>query len=311
MVSKKKNTNNLFNFKNINYKSILIYFGKVLGSSIFIIILFIIGDYLNKLIQKMSFTYHDKLDKKKIEFEDKDKDKDKEKNNLSIIAGMFVKYTIYFIGIYAVFHYLGFNTSLILAAFGTCGVAIALGLQGSLSNLVAGILITINGNYRIGEIIETNVDKGEGINQSLIGKVIDYDLFTFHIREINTGLLFNIPNNQLWESVVANYNHYDNKLYLTVKIIVSENNNLKNVLSIIKNVCENDKKIIKENSWPSPFINVTNSDNICGVTILVRFLTELKNYPNIVDTIQNDIILKLKENKINFVNCSKLFSSNQ
>ena len=79
MVSKKKNTNNLFNFKNINYKSILIYFGKVLGSSIFIIILFIIGDYLNKLIQKMSFTYHDKLDKKKIEFEDKDKIKIKKK----------------------------------------------------------------------------------------------------------------------------------------------------------------------------------------------------------------------------------------
>ena len=79
---------------------------------------------------------------------------------------------------------------------------------------------------------------------------------------------------------------------------------------IVRDICLKDKNIIKENSWPSPFINFINNENVCGVTILLKFLTYVDKYPNIEDTIQTDVILKLKENNIKFVNCSKLLSSN-
>ncbi len=289
----KQKMNKILDLKKIDYKFIFNYILKIIVACIIIIVCLFSADFSQKNIQKIN------LDKMKKE---KTKNENVVKDNWSLFLAIVVKYSIYLIGIYIVCIYLGFNTSLIIAAFGTCGIAIALGLQGSLSNLVSGLLITFSGIYKVGEIIETNVDKGQGMNESLIGKIIDYDLFKFHLKDINTGLYYSIPNNQMWDSVVSNYNHFNDKLYLTVKIIISDKNNLRHVRQIINDVCLKEKKIIKENTWPSPFINIVNSEmNFGGLVVLVKFLTNLKDYPNIEDTIQNDIIIKLKENNIKFL----------
>lgn len=100
-----------------------------------------------------------------------------------------------------------------------------MGLQETISNISAGILISITGKYKIGDTIETNVDKGLGINNSIVGKIINYDILTMDLKEINTGLLYRIPNELIWNSVVSKYNFFDDKTYITVKIIISESNN--------------------------------------------------------------------------------------
>ena len=260
-----------------------------------------IAHLLSNIIKKIKFNEYNK----------KKKDINQNKNHMSVILSIFVKYTIYFLGIYLVFLFLGFNTSLILAAFGTCGIAVALGLQDSLSNLVAGILLTFTNKIKINNLIETNVDKGQGMNESLVGIVIGFDLLTVQIKDVHTGLKYTITNSKIWNSVSSNYNYFDNKIYITVKIKISEDNDLKKALRIAKEVCLNEKQIIKEDTWPSPFINIYNSENLCGLTMMVKFLTDTKYYPNIEDTIQNNIIIKFKENNIKLINCSNLHSTNE
>lgn len=285
--------------KNLNYNNIAESFIKIIVSIFLLIITYVLANYLSKKINNINI---DKIRDEKQNKENRD--------SLLIVIGNIVKNFIYFIGIYIIISFLGFNTSLILAAFATCGLGIALGLQGTISNISAGILISITGKYKIGDTIETNVDKGLGINNSIVGKIINYDILTMDLKEINTGLLYRIPNELIWNSVVSKYNYFDDKIYITVKIIISENNDLNKVKEIVRDICLKDKNIIKENSWPSPFINFINNENKCAVTILLKFLTYVDKYPNIEDTIQTDVILKLKENNIKFVNCSKLLSSN-
>jgi len=300
----KLNTNTIFNRKKfkINFNNLFFFSTKVILSIVILFITIIVSNFISKYIESIEF------DKYKQEKKEKD-NKKKNKEHISVLLSIIIKYTIYLIGIYIIFLFLGFNTSLILATFGTFGIAIALGLQGSLSNLVAGILLSFTEKIKLHSIIETNVDKGQGMNQSLVGELISFDILTVEIKDVHTGLKYTVNNSKIWESVTSNYNYFDNKIYITVEIKISEDNDFKKVLNIIKNVCLSEKKIIKEDTWPSPFINMYNSDNICGVTVMVKFLTDVKNYPNIEDTIQNDIILKLKENNIKLMNCSNIYKS--
>lgn len=298
MVSKSDKIFNMKKYK-INYNNLFYYLVKIILALVILFTTIILANFTSKYIEKIKFEKHEK----------EKKDVKKNKNHMSVLLSILIKYTIYLIGIYIVFIFLGFNTSLILATFGTCGIAIALGLQGSLSNLVAGILLTVTGKIKINNIIETNVDKGQGVNQSLVGKLINFGLLTVQIKDVHTGVKYTITNSKIWESVTSSYNYFDNKIYITTKINISEDNDLKKVLKVARDVCLAEKKIIKENTWPSPFINIYNEDSICGLTILVKFLTDVKYYPNIVDTIQNDIIIKFKENNIKLINCSNLFSN--
>lgn len=293
--------NNLFNKKKLKLENnIFLYILKIILAVIIIFFTIYIAHSMSNIIQKIKF--YEKKEKKEV---------NKEKNHMSFILSIFVKYTIYFLGIYSVFLFLGFNTSLILAAFGACGIAIALGLQDSLSNLVAGILLTFTNKIKINNLIETSVDKGQGINESLVGIIIGFDLLTVQLKDVHTGLKYTITNSKIWNSVSSNYNYFDNKIYITVKIKISEDNDLKKALRIAKEVCSNEKQIIKEDTWPSPFINIYNSENLCGLTMTVKFLTDTKYYPNIEDTIQNNIIIKFKENNIKLINCSNLYSNNE
>ena len=294
--------NNLFNKKKLKLENnILLYILKIILAVIIIFFTIYLAHSISNIIQKIKF--YEKNEKKK--------EINKEKNHMSVILSIFVKYTIYFLGLYLVFLFLGFNTSLILAAFGACGIAIALGLQDSLSNLVAGILLTFTNKIKINNLIETSVDKGQGMNESLVGIIIGFDLLTVQLKDVHTGLKYTITNSKIWNSVSSNYNYFDNKIYITVKIKISEDNDLKKALRIAKEVCLNEKQIIKEDTWPSPFINIYNSDNLCGLTMMVKFLTDTKYYPNIEDTIQNNIIIKFKENNIKLINCSNLHSTNE
>ena len=293
--------NNIINKKKFKFQNnIFLYILKIIIAVIMIFFTIYIAHLLSNIIKKIKFN----------EYNEKKKDINQNKNHMSVILSIFVKYTIYFLGIYLVFLFLGFNTSLILAAFGTCGIAVALGLQDSLSNLVAGILLTFTNKIKINNLIETNVDKGQGMNESLVGIVIGFDLLTVQIKDVHTGLKYTITNSKIWNSVTSNYNYFDNKIYITVKIKISEDNDLKKALKIAKEVCLNEKQIIKEDTWPSPFINIYNSENLCGLTMMVKFLTDTKYYPNIKDTIQNNIIIKFKENNIKLINCSNLLSNN-
>jgi len=85
----------------------------------------------------------------------------------------------------------------ILAALGVGGLAVALALQDTLSNLFAGFYVSVARQIRIGDFIK--IDAGQS------GYVQDIGWRSTTLEETAGNLIF-IPNSKLSQSIVTNYN---------------------------------------------------------------------------------------------------------
>ncbi|HUH09404.1 MAG TPA: mechanosensitive ion channel domain-containing protein, partial [Brevundimonas sp.] len=84
-------------------------------------------------------------------------------------AAQVVRVVIIIIGLIAVLQRLGVQTTSIIAVLGAASLAVGLALQGTLSNVAAGVMLLVLRPYRVGEVID--VGGASGTVQKL-------DLFT-------------------------------------------------------------------------------------------------------------------------------------
>ncbi len=91
---------------------------------------------------------------------------------------------------------IGIAVGPMLAALGVGSIAMALALQPTLTNLVAGFLITFARQVRIGDVIE--------LEQGQMGTVEDISWRTLTLRE-PAGNLITIPNARMAEVIVRNF----------------------------------------------------------------------------------------------------------
>jgi small-conductance mechanosensitive channel len=85
----------------------------------------------------------------------------------------------------------------ILAALGIGGLAVALALQDTLSNLFAGFYVSVARQIRLGDFVK--IDAGQN------GYVQDIGWRSTTLRDLGGNLIF-IPNNKLAQSIVTTYN---------------------------------------------------------------------------------------------------------
>jgi small-conductance mechanosensitive channel len=100
----------------------------------------------------------------------------------------------------------------ILTALGVGGLAVALALQDTLSNLFAGFYVAVAGQVRLGDYIK--LDTGEE------GYVTDISWRTTTIRTLASSLII-VPNSKLAKAVVTNYHLPDKRISSQVQANVS------------------------------------------------------------------------------------------
>ena len=83
----------------------------------------------------------------------------------------------------------------LLAGAGISGLVIGLALQGTLSNLVSGVALSLRKNIRIGHWVETN---------GFAGEVMDIKLYYFILKEADNNIVV-IPNKMINENPIKNY----------------------------------------------------------------------------------------------------------
>lgn len=105
-----------------------------------------------------------------------------------------VVYTVAFVMVLKSF---GVDIAPVITALGVGGLAVALALQDTLSNLFAGIYITLADQIRLGDYIKTS-DGYEGYVRD-----IGWRNTTIEMLELNSII---IPNNKLSQAIVVNYN---------------------------------------------------------------------------------------------------------
>jgi small conductance mechanosensitive channel len=115
-----------------------------------------------------------------------------------------IRYSILILILVAALGQLGVQTASLLAVLGAAGLAIGLALQGTLSNIAAGIMLLWLRPFNIGDAIET-ID--------VSGTVEELGLFNTQLKTPD-GIFKFVPNSQLWNTVLTNYSRNPTRLVL-------------------------------------------------------------------------------------------------
>lgn len=119
-----------------------------------------------------------------------------------------------------------FNLSLtpILTTLGVGGIAVALALQDTLSNLFAGFYVSISGLVRIGDYIKLNT--GEE------GFVTDITWRCTTMRTVGYNLVV-VPNNKLGQAIYTNYFLPEPRMWMSVSFGVAYDSDIDRVEAIL------------------------------------------------------------------------------
>jgi small conductance mechanosensitive channel len=118
------------------------------------------------------------------------------------LAGQVIRYGILFVTIIIVLGQFGVETASILAVLGAAGLAIALALQGTLSNIAAGIMLVFLRPFKVGEYIDAD---------GIVGTVVEVGLFATQLRTIDGVFLF-APNSKLSNAKITNYSREKSRI---------------------------------------------------------------------------------------------------
>lgn len=170
---------------------------------------------------------------------------------------------IFLIGILVILHSLGISISPILAGLGIGGLAVALALQDTLSNLFSGLHIILSRQIKPGDYVR--LDSGEE------GYVVDITWRNTTIRELPNNLIV-IPNTKLSQAIVKNYHLPEKDLAFLVQVGVSYDSDLEKVEKVTIEVA---KEVMREVSGGvpefEPFIRYhTFADFSINFTVVLR-----------------------------------------
>lgn len=142
--------------------------------------------------------------------------------------------TIFLIGILIILHSLGVSITPVLTALGVGGLAVALALQDTLSNLFAGLHIILTRQIKPGDYIK--LETGEE------GFVVDITWRNTTIRELPNNFII-IPNLKLSQAIIKNYFMPEKEMSVPVQVGVSYDSDLEKVERVTIEVA---KEVMRE-----------------------------------------------------------------
>lgn len=169
--------------------------------------------------------------------------------------GSIVKYAI--VGFTALFilNTFGVRTTSVVAVIGAAGLAIGLALQGTLSNIAAGVMIIFFRPIKHGDFVVVN---------GQMGTVKDITLNFTELADLSNVQII-IPNSEVWGNTITNYSVYPTRR-AEWTFGVTYDSDLKKAETIILETIMADER---SHTDPEPFIQVTNLGDF-SVDFLVR-----------------------------------------
>lgn len=145
----------------------------------------------------------------------------------SSIVGNIVRAIIYIVGLLIILQSQGISITPMLTALGVGGLAVALALQPTLSNLFAGLQLIASGKINHGDFIKLST--GED------GFVEDITWRSTTIKAMSDHIII-VPNSKLADMIVSNYFLPFSALSFIVEVGVSYDSDLNHVETVTKEV---------------------------------------------------------------------------
>lgn len=219
--------------------------GSILGAVAILFVGWIFSGWAQRRIEKLSKN-HKHLDDMLFEF------------LASIVRYVVMGFTVLF-----VLNTFGVQTTSVVAVIGAAGLAIGLALQGTLSNVAAGVMLILFRPIKIGDFVEAAGKMGTVKQISLN--------FTEMADTSNVQVI--VPNAKVWGNIITNYSTNDRRR-AEWTFGVGYSANLKEAETIIRDTIMADNRSHAE---PEPFVQVTNLGD-SSVDFLVRVWCDSSEY---------------------------------
>jgi small conductance mechanosensitive channel len=131
----------------------------------------------------------------------------------------------------------------LIAVIGAAGLAIGLALQGTLSNVAAGVMLMLFRPFKMGQYIEAG---------GHAGTVKEVNLFTTELATLDNVQII-IPNSAIWSGSIINYSHHDTRR-VDLVFGVSYGSDLKVAEAALRKLMDDEDRIL---DTPKPFLMVT------------------------------------------------------
>ncbi len=174
-----------------------------------------------------------------------------------------VWYVLVALTVIIVLNTFGVQTTSLVALFGAAGLAIGLALQGTLSNVAAGVMLVFFRPVKVGDFVQINDEMGTVVS------------ITLNFTELATidNVQVIVPNSQVWGNTITNYSVYPTRR-AEWTFGVSYGSNLKVAEETILSTILADPRSLPE---PAPFIQVNNLGDF-SVDFLVRVWVNRPEY---------------------------------
>lgn len=194
------------------------------------------------------------------------------------LPGKVVRVAILIFTLIAVLNRFGVETTSLIALLGAAGLAIGLALQGTLSNVAAGVMVLFFRPFKIGDAVQ------------LDGTVYVIDSLGFFIckAHLPDGPLVFIPNSKIWGQTIINLSVTDKDIRrIDESYGIAYGDNIDAALAILNQIALDEPRILQD---PAPLIKVDSlGDN--SVNILFRVWTSRTDWW----TTKLDLIQRCKE----------------
>jgi small conductance mechanosensitive channel len=178
---------------------------------------------------------------------------------------------------------IGIQTASFVAVIGAVGLAIGFALQGSLSNLAAGVMLIIFKPVKVGDYIDGG--GSEGIVESV-------GIFVTTLVTLDNKVVY-VPNATLTGGNITNFTEKD-KRRVDMVFGISYGDDIDKARSVINEVVTNNSKILKD---PQPDILVSELGD-SSVNFNVRPWVNTTDYWSVYFDVHEQIKKKFDEQKI-------------
>jgi len=172
-------------------------------------------------------------------------------------------YAVVIFTIIAVLAQFGVETTSFIAVLGAAGLAIGLALQGTLSNVAAGVMLLLFRPFKVGDYIE-----GGG----LAGTVKSLSLFVTELATPDNVQII-APNSQLWGSAIKNYSFHPTRR-VDIVIGIAYEDDIDKALAAIVDESKKDSRVAAD---PAPMAAVTGLGD-SSVDFTVRVWCDAADY---------------------------------
>jgi small conductance mechanosensitive channel len=162
---------------------------------------------------------------------------------LSGVIASVVRYSILIVVLVAVLGQLGIQTTSILAALGAAGLAIGLAMQGTLSNIAAGMMLLWLRPFRVGDYIDTG---------AVAGTVKELGLFATELHSWD-GIYQFVPNSELWNKRIVNYSRLSTRL-IDLAFGVAYEDDLAKGQEVLRKLADEDARVFSDPE-PQTFVD--------------------------------------------------------